>query len=167
MSDRPPRLPEFNYRGQLRYFLTFCVNLRAPVFADAAIATQVIEQFLRVATSEKFEVLAYGAMPDHFHALVIGLADDSDLIRFVTNFKRATGHWWKQSGNGRPLWQRGYHDRILRERDVNEAVIRYIVLNPVRADLVNDPRDYPFLGAEKFDVATLLESSFAWTPPWK
>ena len=56
---------------------------------------------------------------------------------------------------------------MLRERDVNEAVIRYILLNPVRADLVNDPRDYPFLGAEKYDVATLLQSSFFWTPPWK
>ena len=167
MSTSPARLPEFNYLGQFRYFLTICVNLRAPVFCNAAVARHVIEQFLRVAASEKFEVLAYCVMPDHLHALVVGLEHDSDLIRFVNAFKKVTGYWWKQSGNVRPLWQRGYHDRVLREHDVNEDVIRYILLNPVRANLVTDPRGYPFLGADKYDVATLLESSFAWTPPWK
>jgi len=167
MSGRPPRLKEFDYRGQLRYFLTICVNQRAPVFDDETIARHVIQQFLRTAGAEKFEVLAYCAMPDHFHALAIGLADDSDLIRFVTAFKKCTGYWWKQSGHPRPLWQRGYHDRILREDDLNDAVIRYILLNPVRANLVSDPREYRFLVATKYDVATLLESSFLWTPPWK
>jgi REP element-mobilizing transposase RayT len=167
MSGRPPRLTEFNYRGQWRYFLTICVNQRAPAFDDETFARHVIQQFLRIAVAEKFAVLAYCAMPDHFHALVIGLADDSDLIRFRKGFKQCTDYRWKQAGHLRPLWQRGYHDRILREDDVNDAVIQYILLNPVRANLVSDPREYPFLGAEKYDVATLLESSFLWAPPWK
>jgi REP element-mobilizing transposase RayT len=36
-----------------------------------------------------FAVHAYCVMPDHFHALVEGLAPDSDLLLFVRNFKQA------------------------------------------------------------------------------
>jgi putative transposase len=167
MSNTPPRFPEFLYVGQLRYFLTICVNLRAQVFTDAAVAKFVIAQFLQLAEAEGFEVLAYCAMPDHFHALVIGVTDASDLERFITRWKQATGYWWKKQGHVKPLWQRGYHDRILREADMTEPVIRYILLNPVRAGIVSDPREYTLLGASNYDVPTLLESSFVWTPPWK
>ena len=167
MANRPQRLRDFSYVGQHRYFLTICVKERAPVFTNDSVARFVIAQFLLCANVHGFEVLAYCAMPDHFHALVIGLTDTSDLRALLHAFKRDTSYWWKQQGPNGSLWQEGFHDRVLREHDVNEAVIRYILMNPVRARIVADPRDYPYLGAEKYDVPTLLESSFLWTPPWK
>ena len=56
---------------------------------------------------------------------------------------------------------------MLREQDPTEGVVRYILLNPVRAGLVRDAREYPLFGSSKYDVETLLESSFFWEPPWK
>jgi putative transposase len=167
MANRPTRLPGFSYVGQLRYFLTICVDQRLRIFDEGACARFVIAQLLLIAGVKQFEVLAYCVMPDHLHALMLGLKDSSDLKAFVDRYKQATGLWWKQNGHVRRLWQEGYHDRILREHDANEGVIRYILLNPVRAGLVSDPREYPFLGASHYDVTTLLESSFSWTPPWK
>ena len=166
MANRPPRLRDFWYTGQLRYFLTICGNSRTPVFTNDIAARYVIAQFLLCAKAHGFEVLAYCAMPDHFHGLVIGLTDSSNLKVLVQAFKRDTGYWWKQQKRGR-LWQEGFHDRVLRDEDMNEAVIRYILMNPVRAGIVADARDYPYLGAENYDVPTLLESSFFWAPPWK
>jgi hypothetical protein len=40
-------------------------------------------------------------------------------------------------------------------------------MNPVRAGIVTDPREYPYIGADKYDVQMLLESAFFWTPPWR
>ena len=107
-------------------------------------------------------------MPDHFHSLVAGVNDTSDLKALVHGFKQGSGYWWKHHhGQRAPLWQTNFYERVLRDEDRNEGVIRYILMNPVRAGLVSDPRDYPFLGAEKYNVQELLEGCFFWTPPWK
>jgi REP element-mobilizing transposase RayT len=106
-------------------------------------------------------------MPDHFHGLVTGLTAASNLRQLVPRWKQVTGYWWRRQGHAGTLWQRGYFDRVLREDDDNESVIRYILMNPVRAGLVVDARDYPFMGASKYDTTTLVESAWFWTPPWK
>jgi putative transposase len=168
MANHPPRLEDFSYVGQYRYFLTICVNHGARVFTDDTAARFVITKFLQCAQAQSFEVLAYCAMPDHFHALVVGLTDTSDLKEFVRHYKQTTGHWWKHDqGHRACLWQTSFHDRILRDEDRNDGVIRYILMNPVRARIVEDPRDYEYLGAEKYDVQSLLEASCFWAPPWK
>ena len=106
-------------------------------------------------------------MPDHFHALVVGVSDSSNLLAFLRIYKQVTSYWWKQNGRHRKgLWQTSFYDRVLREEDPNEGVIRYLLMNPVRAGIVEDPRQYPYLGAEKYDVQTLLESACFWSPPW-
>ena len=167
MPNRPPRLPEFDYRGANRYFLTICVFGREPAFLDLDAGRFVMDQFLRIAASFKFEVIAHLAMPDHFHGLVQGEDDSCALEAFMHRYKQATGFWWKRQDHRTQLWQEGYFDRVLREGDSTEAVVRYILLNPVRAGLVRDAREYPLFGSSKYDVETLLESSFFWEPPWK
>ena len=164
MANHPPRVKGFSYIGQHRYFLTICAHRRSPVFTSAIVARFVIDQFLRCANAKEFEVLAYGAMPDHFHALTVGLKDSSDLKALVHVFKLRTGHSWKHEHAQRSqLWQTSFYDRVLRDDDSNEAVIRYILMNPVRAGLVTDPRDYPYLVAERYDVQALLDGCYFWT----
>ena len=167
MSNRPPRLPDFSYVGQYQYLLTVCVHLREPVFTSHLAARLVIDLFLQFASEEKFEVLAYCAMPDHVHFYVVGLEDSSDCRRLVNRWKQKTGLWWKQQSHAERLWQRGFHDRIIREGEPVDGVIRYVILNPVRASLVADAREYPHSGASGYDINTLLESSSFWSPSWK
>ena len=164
MPKRPPRLPQFSYTGPYRYFLTVCTRSRLPVLADPAIGSLVVRQFLRVTSEQQFEAIAYCAMPDHFHALVQGTQADSDFTSMVRRWKQATGHAWKHSGHTNALWQAGYFDRILREQDATEAVVRYIVANPLRAGLATDIRDYPLIGSGPYDIDALLASSLDWYP---
>lgn len=82
----------------------------------------------------------------------------------VRRWKQATGYEWKHSGHRNALWQAGYFDRILRENDATEAVVRYIVANPLRAGLVTDIRDYALIGSGPYDIETLLASSLDWYP---
>ena len=158
MSNRPPRFPDFPYVGPNRYFLTVCTRSRLPVLVEAATAAIVVRQFLCISSEQHFKAIAYCVMPDHFHGLVEGLEVDSDFKSLIRRWKQATGYEWRRAGHRAPLWQEGYFDRILRERDLTEAVVHYIVTNPLRAGLVTDVRDYALIGSGPYDINSLLAS---------
>ena len=82
-------------------------------------------------------------MPDHVHLLVEGTSDKSSLPRFIRGWKQATGYRMAQDRALR-LWQPGYFERVLREQESNQVVARYILENPVRAQLTGCVNEYPF-----------------------
>jgi putative transposase len=156
--SRPKRLENFPYLGPNRYFLTFCVRDRVPVFRNTTVAEQTLTQFRRTSTLERFAILAYCVMPDHAHLLVDGVSDDSDFKRFAKMAKQRSGGLYARTHHER-LWQEGYYERVLREDDDPRALARYIVNNPVRAGLVKTPTEYPLTGSDVWTLAELLESS--------
>ena len=56
------------------------------------------------------------------------------------------------------LWQRNYFEHVLRDAEDSVGVAKYILENPVRANLVERPEDYPYLGSMTMDVRDLLYS---------
>jgi REP element-mobilizing transposase RayT len=92
-------------------------------------------------------------MPDHVHLLVEGTTESSDLRRFVKLAKQRSGAQYALRHRC-ALWQEGYHDRVLRAEDDTRVMARYILANPVRAGLVEHPKDYAFSGS---DLCTMLE----------
>ena len=168
MANTPPRLPGFDYAGFNRYFITICCDKRLPVFLDIELGRFIIAQLLIIAQRFGFEVIAYCVMPDHIHFLLAGKGDDSSLLPCLKQYKQITGYNWKHDRKHRTrLWQEGYFDRILRDDDPSEGVIRYILENPVRAGLVDDARAYPLIGADKYDIDDLLLTAMLWRPKWK
>jgi putative transposase len=125
---------------------------------DDAAARATINQFLITARAEGFEILAYCLMPDHMHLLVEGTTERSDLQRFVKLSKQRSGFHFTRIA-GRPLWQDGYFERILRHDEDAMAIARYILENPVRAGIVDWPTKYRYLGSSVWDVETLLRDS--------
>jgi putative transposase len=85
-------------------------------------------------------------MPDHLHLPVEG-AEGSDLAQLIKTFKQASSFDHKQR-TGRPLWQRSYYDHVLRSPDELQPALEYVLGNPVRAGLVDEPEAYPFSGGE-------------------
>jgi REP element-mobilizing transposase RayT len=154
---RPLRLHGIDYTGPARYFLTFCSLGRTPAFEQPDVAKMTIEQFQRTAAIEHFAVLAYCVMPDHAHLLVEAKIENADLRRFAKMAKQRSGglysRWFRQ-----PLWQPGYHERILRSEDDAFQIARYVLNNPLRARLVTDVRHYPYLGSEIWTLDELLGS---------
>ena len=155
--SRPHRLDGFDYRGPHQYFLTLCTQQRAPVFLDAATAQLVLTQLLRTAGNHSFAYLAYCLMPDHFHALVEGLTPEANLTAFVKSAKESSGRAYFRRAK-RALWQEGYYEHVLRELEDARGVARYIVENPVRAGIVDDPWAYEFIGSDRWTVRELLNS---------
>ena len=110
-------------------------------FADPEVACRTLEQFRRTAAIEQFEILAYCLMPDHAHLLVEGMSATSDLRRFAKMAKQRSGGVHRRRC-GQRLWQEGYFERVLRDRDDVRSIARYIIENPLRAGLSN----YPYVG---------------------
>jgi putative transposase len=84
-------------------------------------------------------------MPDHVHLLVEGLSASSDLKRFVKMAKQRSGGVHRRRC-GQRLWQEGYFERVLRDKDDVRSIAQYIVNNPTRAGLVERPEQYPHVG---------------------
>ena len=139
--SRPKRLATIDYIGRGRYFLTFCTYERVKAFADSDVASRTLEQFRRTAAFEQFKILAYCLMPDHAHLLVEGVSATSDLRRFAKMAKQRSGGVHRRRC-GRRLWQEGYFDRVLRDKDDVRSISEYIFENPSRAGLSN----YPYVG---------------------
>ena len=154
--SRPRRLKNFSYIGFGKYFLTFCTFDRCRAFIHADVVDRTMTHIRQAAADERFALLAYCLMPDHAHLLLEGMNEKSALCKFVESAKQQSAHTYAQVTREK-LWQEGYYDRVLRPTEDPKWVARYIIHNPVRAGLVKSPRDYPFLGSDRWSIEELIE----------
>jgi REP element-mobilizing transposase RayT len=123
------RLARFSQPGQI-YLVTAVTLNRQPVFNDFTAARVVIGALRAAQASGRANTLAFVVMPDHLHWL-LNLCTGADLTAEVQAVKSVAAH-----RIGGKVWQRGFHDRAIRQEEDLPAVARYVVANPVRAGLV-------------------------------
>ncbi len=148
---RPPRIDGISYKGRETYLVTMITRERVKAFANLEFGRMAQESLLQHAVKEGFAISAHCLMPDHVHYVATGTSPDSDLRRFVTRWKQATGFAWSQRGNGR-LWQQGFWERRARFDEPLAKMVRYVIENPVRAKLVTDPTLYPLTGSTESTI---------------
>ncbi len=88
------------------------------------------------------ELISFVAMPDHVHGLLDLLPDTDDgrssvaLGQIISVFKsvstRQARDLDEHAGRSGSLWQRGYHDRVVRTDDEMRQIEWYIAENPAR-----------------------------------
>ncbi len=154
-NDRPRRLDGISYIGFQRYFLTICTAFKCSVFTEDAIVADIRSQLLQTTTQFEFEITAYCFMPDHLHALLTATSEQADFRECVRRFKQLTGYRFRKNRQV-PLWQPGYYEHIVRDDESSEAIVRYILENPIRAGLSKEIGEYPFAGSEVYDIKSLL-----------
>lgn len=147
--------------GVQRYSLTICCDERRPILKVEAARELVLCELRRTSKAHRVAVFAYCLMPDHVHLIVEGEADDSNCVAFVRIFKQTTAFYWKQQ-TGQRLWQRSFHDHVLRDSEPTQHAVSYLLENPVRAKLVASPKDYPHSGSFVYDLPELIEWAFGW-----
>lgn len=118
------------------YHLTSTTFQREPVFTHLTYARILIGNFRKEDDAEHTRTLAFVVMPDHFHWLI--QLNNADLATVMRRVKSLTAHQV-----GRRIWQAGYYDRGIRREEDVRTVARYIVANPLRAELVDDLKYYP------------------------
>ncbi|MBT9268224.1 transposase [Pseudomonas sp. MG-9] len=128
------------------YLLTAVVEARRPVFSDWRTGRLLVEQMRAADEAGLIESLAWVVMPDHLHWLVE--LQQGSLAQLMCRVKsRSCRSVNLMSGSQGGLWQRGYYDRALRRDEDLKAAARYIVMNPLRAGLVQRLGDYPLWDA--------------------
>jgi REP-associated tyrosine transposase len=140
-----PRLASHDYRQPGAYFVTVVTWRRLPLFGtrsngrvelspEGAIVTLAwfaIPHHFPSVTLDQFVV-----MPDHFHGVLCLHEFRSPLSQIVNLFKGdATRAIRALPGrSGLRVWQRGFHDRVVRSDPEWRRIRRYIDQNPLQED---------------------------------
>ena len=136
------RLPRLVIPG-IAYHVTQRGNRRQQTFfedADYALYRDLLAQSARRAGAE---IWCYCLMPNHVHVIIVPSDEDGLRRTFADAHRRYTGfinarHRW--TGH---LWQ-GRFGAVAMDEAHLAAAVRYVSLNPVRARLVAQARDWPW-----------------------
>ncbi len=134
----------FSYTGRWAYHVVVVTAGRKPALTGD-VATVVGDELTRAAQATEFEIVVFVIMPDHVHVLCEGLTDESNLPRLMQRFKQRPGFDFKRM-HGEELWQRSFYEHVLRADEDLLAAAKYILENPVRAELVETIEEWPLSG---------------------
>ena len=155
------RLREFDYNTPGAYFITFCTHNRSNILSRIVGAIQespvsqltacgVIVDAVIQSIPEHLHVTIdrYVIMPNHVHLIVV--IAESDVLRAIREsplqgrsiVSKAVGYIKmnaskaiRQQYGDVTVWQRGYHDHVIRNQDDYEMIAKYIHENPLRWEL--------------------------------
>ncbi len=148
-NRKPIRLPEFDYHAGA-YFVTICTQDRRCILSDILVGDgvldvprvqlskygEIVEQTLEEIndTYQHISIQKYVLMPNHIH-LLVQIEDNGTsrtpsptnktLPMLVSTFKRFTN---KKCGV--KLWQRSYHEHVIRNEQDYLEIWNYIDTNP-------------------------------------
>ncbi|MDZ7935032.1 MAG: transposase [Emticicia sp.] len=113
---------------------------------------QVVQEALHHHDGDKYDLLAWSIMPNHIHVLI---KTTGDLVRIIQSWKSFTGKWALANNkkynlgidkDATQFWMPEYWDRFIRDEEHFNNAVRYILNNPVKANLPEDNIAYLFRG---------------------
>ncbi len=134
---KSPRIREYDYSTENYYFITVCTHNKACIFGKADALTKLgtlVSQELRAIGDHYLSVKvdAFSVMPNHIHAIIVLEAHDEkkpSLSQILAQFKSGVSRKAKKLGVCLPIWQRSFHDRIVRNRQEYEKIWNYVTFN--------------------------------------
>jgi len=134
------RTGRYSERGRI-YLVTVCCFQRRPVIRAFSAGRLVVSAMRFV--EEEVTTLAFVVMPDHVHWL-IQVNEGGELSSSVQKMKSwASRQIHLHTDYKESVWGRSFHDRAVRRCDDLKPIARYIILNPIRAGLVQRIGYYP------------------------
>lgn len=146
---KPNRLPNYDYSQAGYYFITLCTKDKQPLFWQPSVGADIIRPPQGVPLSSIGRVVdeairaipahypnvaldKFVVMPNHIH-LILVLGADADgrpqvaptVSRVMKQFKGAVS---KRAGI--PLWQKSFHDHVIRGEADYRRIWNYIDANP-------------------------------------
>jgi REP element-mobilizing transposase RayT len=112
---------------------------------EPAIAQVVKESLLRL-DPDYVKLYAFTIMPNHVHVLLHHPAGGPSLASILQRHKGYTGAVANKllGRKGGPFWQRETYDHVVRTEAARQRILRYILMNPVKAGLVRRWEDWAF-----------------------
>jgi putative transposase len=119
-------------------------NNRQRVFHDDKDYKVYLNTVRQYKPENKIRFYHYCLMPNHVH-LIVEITHESNLSRFMKQLNLGYMFYYKKrySYNGH-LWQGRYKSLIISRDEYLMACARYIELNPVKAGIVKNPKEYQY-----------------------
>ena len=154
-------MPQAFYRRQLphlqcddrQHFVTFCTDRRW--ILPERVRSIVLGCCLHD-NAVKFDLRVAVVMPDHVHVIFTPLVNRQaieicSLAEIMDAVKGASAHKVNKAlGRKGRVWQPESFDHVLRSSESLDAKIIYLLENPVRAGLVREWTNYPWLWRQAF-----------------
>ncbi len=183
---RSSRLPGYDYSQAGMYFVTICTNQKECLFGEIIDGEMRLNECGEIVGKRWNEIpLHYPnvkldecvIMPNHVHGIIalensrlvgaqhaaplqnINVAPGS-LGAIVRSFKSAVTKRINEIGSmtGITIWQRNYHEHIIRDEKSLNQIREYIVNNPAQWEMDNENPNYTPVGAQH--AAPLQRTSF-------
>ncbi len=137
------RLPRFNVIGQPQHVIVRGNN-REPIFYADGDYVFYLEKLQEASQKHECDIHAYVLMTNHVHILVTPHKPDgiSKMMQMIGRYYvQYFNYSYKRTGT---LWEGRYKATLIDSEQYALTCYRYIELNPVRAQMVKHPADYPW-----------------------
>ena len=146
-------------------FLTSVTHNRIPIFATDAMKQIACDAFDEARRSGKIDILSYVIMPDHYHMIARSEKQKpSSIARYmngisakrIIDYLKVNGFTTsldklktitKRREYKHSVWQHNPDSMLITSETMLMQKVNYIHQNPVKAGLVDHPRDYRFSSA--------------------
>ena len=137
-NRKPTRIPNYDYTSHNYYFITICTHNKECIFGKAAalnqygqLAAQYMEKVEQIFPGVKVD--NYVIMPNHIHAIII-LGERSgkkpNLSTVIGQYKMVITKEIRRECPEMKVWQRSFHDHIIRNQSDYERIWEYVEYNP-------------------------------------
>lgn len=139
---KSPRIPGYDYATPNYYFITICTYDKTCIFGTPGRLNEygkIAEEHLRKipGLNPRIKLDKYVVMPNHIHVIFIVTGDNSDsgsrdLSVCIGQFKMSVTKKIRIRENGKKVWQRSFHDHVIRNQNDYEKIWTYIENNPLK-----------------------------------
>lgn len=145
-TNKPNRLPGFDYSSGQFYFVTSVVKNRIPCFGQVQNDVMILNDYGNIALEQLqwlpkqypyLELHHHIIMPDHVHAIIQiephgHTGKIKSLSELMGAFKTRSSKFIRLAGMEQFTWQSSFHDRIVRNTNELNRIANNINQNPER-----------------------------------
>ncbi len=146
-------LPHWQRPGAMHY-LTFSLERPSPVDLSRPRVAPLVIQALQHWHEDRYKLHDFVVMPDHVHMLLEPLEYERGFVslqRITHSIKTWTAAQInRELHRAGTLWEEETFDHVVRGPGDLRKIRDYIWLNPVRAELVERPTEWPWWGKGMF-----------------
>lgn len=142
LQRKPTRIPKYDYSQNNYYFVTICAQSKACIFGE----TEELNRFGVIAQEEMEKISSHYSgvfvdkfviMPNHVHGIFVidrekNSKENISLSQIVGLYKSGVSRKIHAILPSLAVWQRSFHDRVIRNQKEYEMIWMYIETNPIR-----------------------------------
>ena len=136
-SRKSARIPNYDYSTRNYYFITICTDNHRCIFGSV----EKLSEFGEIAKEEILSITKHYqgvfvdyfiVMPNHVHMIIVLEENAPNLNQIVAQYKSGVSRRIHKRYPDISVWQRSYHDHIIRNQISYEKIWNYIQGNPLK-----------------------------------